>query len=218
MAEGTQARLRAGVVLLTPVVVLIGFLWGPYITDFTDNAAVVDEIAADTTRWSWATIISGAGLALTPLLVFSVRSYLRDAGEQRWSFIAVALVTVGAGLLAFITGSEFAVGMAIEAGASGEAVLEAREDWFIPVFAITMISFGAGWLSLAAAVRASGVLSNQLTWVVVVSLMVLTISLFIPLTGGQYLVGLSALVASWTLGIQMWNESSVVAEVQLSPA
>lgn len=36
--------------ILTPVVVWIGFVWGPYITDFTDSALVAEEIAVDKMR------------------------------------------------------------------------------------------------------------------------------------------------------------------------
>jgi hypothetical protein len=218
MSVSTQARLRAGVVIVTPVVVLIGFIWAPYLSDFTDNSAVADEIAANTTRWNWAAIISGVGLALTPLLAFSIRNYLREAGEQRWSFIAVPLVTIGAGLLAFLAGSEFATGPAIDSGASGSAVLDAREDWFMPMIFIALAIFAAGFLSLAAAVRTSRVLSDAQSWVVVGALVVLAVSLFIPVTGGQYLVGIAAIVAAWPLGYRMWNVPSATAGVQPSPA
>jgi hypothetical protein len=204
MSEHSQARMRAGIVLLTPVVVLIGFAWGPYITDFTDNAALAEEIAADTTRWSTAAVISGLGLALTPILAISIRHYLRSAGEQKWSFIAVPLVTVGAVMLAFFTGSDFTIAQAIDAGASGEAVLEEREYWFIPILMVSLAVFGAGWLFLAAAIRAADVLPSTETRVTIVALIVLTVSLFIPLTGGQYLVGISALVAWWVVGRRMW--------------
>ncbi len=94
MSQLTQARLRVGVVAVAPVVVLIAFLYQPYIADFTDNAAFADEVAADTTRWAWSATIGAAGLALTALLIISLRSYLRAAGEQLWSFIAVPLVVV----------------------------------------------------------------------------------------------------------------------------
>ena len=83
MSEVTQARLRAAVVAVAPAVLLIGFLYHPYVNDFTDQAAFADEVAGDPTRWAWSSIIAAVGLALTVLLVFSLRSYLRAAGEQR---------------------------------------------------------------------------------------------------------------------------------------
>lgn len=220
MSEFTQARLRVGVVAVAPVVVLIGFLWAPYIANFTDNAAVADEVAADTTRWAWSTTINAVGLALTALLIISLRSYLRTAGEQLWSFIAVPLIVVGGVLIAYVTGADLGLANAIEAGASGEAVLKAGEPWFFGTFLPAAIIFGLGWLSLAAAVYKSGVLSHQLTWVVVGALVVLTVAIFIPTGWGRYVIGVAAIVASWTLAYQMWSETreAPMTGAQPSPA
>ncbi len=220
MSELMQARLRVGIVAVAPVVVLIGFLWAPYIADFTDNAAVAAEVAADTTRWAWSTTVNAVGLAFTALLIISLRSYLRAAGEQLWSFIAVPLVLGGAVLIAYVTGASLGLANAIEAGASGEAVLEAGEPWFFGTFLPAAIIFGLGWLSLAAAVYKSEVLSRQLTRVVVGALVVLTVAIFIPTGWGQYLIGVAAIVASWPLAYQMWTETRAtpVAGTQPSPA
>ena len=127
-------------------------------------------------------------------------------------------MTIGAVLLAFLTGSDFAMAAAIEGGASGEAVLEAREAWFVPILVVTGVIFGLGWLSLAAAIRASHILDAQQTWIVVGALVVLTIALFIPMSGGQYLLALSAIVASWLIGYHMWNDANPVTTTQPSPA
>ena len=126
MSELTQARLRAAVVAVVAVVVLISLLYHPYVTDFTDQAAFADEVAGDPTRWAWSSIIAAVGLALTVLLAFSLPSYLKAAGELTWSFIAAPLLTAGAVLIAYIgPGSELGLTTAIEAGASGQAVIDA---------------------------------------------------------------------------------------------
>ena len=43
MSETGQARIRAGVVAIAPVLLLIGFLI-PYIGDITDNVEIATEI------------------------------------------------------------------------------------------------------------------------------------------------------------------------------
>ena len=219
MSELTQARLRAGVVAVAPIVVLFAFLYQPYIADFNDNAAFAGGVAADTTRWAWATTITAVGLALTALLIVSLRSYLRAAGEQLWSFIAVPLVVVGAVLIAYVTGVNLGLANAIEAGASGEAVLKAGEPWFFGTILPTTIIFGLGWLSLAAAVYKSEVLSRQLTWVVVGALVVLTVALFTTTGWGRYVIGVALIAASWPLAYQMWIETreAPMAGAQPSP-
>ena len=50
MSALTQARLRVAVVVVAPVVVLVTFLYQPYIAHFTGEAAYVDEVAVNTTR------------------------------------------------------------------------------------------------------------------------------------------------------------------------
>ncbi len=50
MSETGQARIRASVVAIAPVVLLIGFLIVPYVGDSTDNMEIAKEIGGDTGR------------------------------------------------------------------------------------------------------------------------------------------------------------------------
>ena len=212
------------VVAVAPVVLLISFLWHPYFEwhaydDFNENAEqLAASYADDPTRWAWSIIISAVGLALTVLLVFSVRSYLRAAGEQSWSFPAAALVTAGAVLIAHNNGMQLGVLAAIEAGASGEAVFDAADPWATGMYGGGSVLFGLGWLSLATAVYRSEVLSRRLTWVAVSALVVLTVAL--TWTWGNVVIGVAATVAAWPLAYQMWVETqaTAVAGAQPSPA
>ncbi len=204
MSERTQARLRAAVVAVAPVVVLIGFLYHPYVGDLTDRAAVADEVAADTTRWAWSHLIAAAGLALTLLLAVSVRSYLRVAGEQTWSFVAIPLLVIGGVMFAALTGVEIGMAAAVEGTAQGEAFADAAEPWMTPLILGGAVVFGLGWLSLATAIYRSEVLSRELTWVVVAALVVLTVALFIPTGWKFYVIGVASVVSAWPLAYQMW--------------
>jgi hypothetical protein len=218
ISEITQARLRAAVVAIAPVVVLIGFLYAPYVGDLTDSAAAADGVADDTTRWAWSRMVQVVGLALLPLLVFSVRSYLKAAGEQLWSFLAAPLVTVGAVLFAYITGLELGLAPVVEAGASAEAVIDATDPWFIPTLLVAAVIFGLGWLSLAAAIYRSKVLSRELTWVVIAALVALTVAIFIPTGWAFYVIGVGAIVASWPIAYQMWLETTETPVAAAGPA
>ena len=89
-------------------------------------------------------------------------------------------------LFAYIAaGSQLGLATAIEAGASGEAVIDATEPWFTGIYGVAAVLFGLGWLSLAAAVYRSQVLSRELTWVVIGALVVLTVAPFIPTGWGN---------------------------------
>jgi hypothetical protein len=206
-----QQQFRVAVVLLAPVVILVSFVWAPYVSNFTDNEAVAAKIAANTSRWEWAMLLQAIGLSMTPLAVFALRHYLRDAGEDRWSFVAAGLLTIGSVMLAFGVGTDQTIAVAIDGGASGEAVLDARDAWLLPTLTVSLVVFSLGWLSLALAVRASGVLASQTNRIVTAALIVVAISVFIPVTGGQYLAALGAIVALWPLGLQMRKETSPVS-------
>ncbi len=220
LSDVTQARLRAAVVAITPVVVLIGFLYAPYIGDLTDNAAIADEVAADSTRWAWAHLVQVIGLALAPLLVFAIRTYLRAAGENLWSFIAVPLVTVGAAFLAFLTGGELLMTAVVETGTSVEEVLDAADPWVTPTIIVAIVMIGLGWLSLAAAIYRSEVLGRELTWVVVAALVVFSVANLIPLGWALYVMGAALIVALWPIAYQMWTETreAPMAAERPSPA
>ena len=215
MSEVTQARLRAGVVAIAPVVLLIGLLYHPYVGDLTDRAALAEEVAADTTRWAWSHLIVAAGLALTLLLAVSVRSYLRAAGEQMWSFVAMPLLVIGGGMFAAITGVEIGAAAAVEGTAQGEAFADAADPWVMPLILGGAVVFGLGWLSLATAIYRSEVLGRELTWVVVGALVALTVAAFIPAGWAFYVIGVAAVVAGWPLAYQMWLDTS---EEPVSPA
>ena len=81
MSEVTQARLRAAVVVIAPVVGLIGATVHPYIGDLTDNAATARVVEADPTRWAWAHVIEMGGNVLLVLAVIAIASYLRASGS-----------------------------------------------------------------------------------------------------------------------------------------
>ena len=87
-------------------------------------------------------------------------------------------------------------------------MIDATEPWLLPTLLAAAVLFGLGWLSLAAAVYRSQVLSRALTWVVIGALVVLTVAPFIPAGWGEYLIGAGLIVAAWPLVYQMWQETT----------
>ena len=88
MPELTQARLRAAVIIIAPVVGLIGATVHPYIGDLEDNAETARVIADDTTRWAWAHVIEMGGNALFVLAVIA------RSRPARWCHSAPSLSIV----------------------------------------------------------------------------------------------------------------------------
>ena len=72
---------------------LAGFAYHPYVANGTDEAALAAAVASDTTRWGLSHLAIGIGYALAALAFIAIRSYLREAGEERWSVVALPLIS-----------------------------------------------------------------------------------------------------------------------------
>ena len=221
MSEVMQARLRAGVVAIAPVVWLIGATYHPYIGDLADNAETAAVVAADPTRWAWAHVIEMGGNVLLVLAVVWIGSYLRASGERLWSFIAVPLITVGIVLFTAVLGMSLSFSAMHEVGAPLEAVMDAVDPWYLPITLVILITAGLGFLSLAAAIYRSRALSRELTWVATAAIVMVALTLLVPSTWGEQVLSVAAMVAFWPLAYRMWQntiEAPVVTAAPPSPA
>ena len=61
MSATTKARVRAAIAAIAPAVLLVGFVYHPYVANATDEAALADAAASDTTRWGLSHLAIGMG-------------------------------------------------------------------------------------------------------------------------------------------------------------
>src|SRR5215203_3361427 len=174
MSTTTTARLRAATVAIAPAVLLAALVYHPYIANLTDKASL------------------------------AVRSYLREAGEERWSVLGLPFIVLGSTLFAFLPAMEIAMLAAAESGADVQAVLTALDPWFFPILLTGAINFALGVLGFAMGIVRSGVLGPRLTWLVVGALVVMAAARFVPAGAAIYVGGASAIVALWPLAYEMW--------------
>jgi hypothetical protein len=216
VSHETSARLRAAVVGLAPVVLCFGFAYHPYVANGTDEAALAEAATEDTTRWGIAHLAIGVGYGLAVLAFIAVRRYLRDAGEERWSVIALPLLVFGSTLFIPLTGMEFALLAAAETGGDVEAVQEELMPWFIPLVLGGALCFALGAVSLATAIVRRRVLSSVLTWVSASGLVVMAAARFVPLGAAQIVLGIAAVPALWPLAYAMWSPRRSALSADLS--
>ncbi len=202
MSEATLSRVRAAIVAVAPLLLLIGFIYLPYVNDWTDQAKVAEAVTDDATRWAWAGIILAVGLGFMLAACVAIRMHLAAEGEQRWSALAVLLLVVG-GPLFLESHAHLGYTYAEGAGANIETMFSSAGDWSALLIIATAI-FGLGWLSLAMAIYRSRVLSRELTWASVLGLVVLTVMLFIPMGWATYAAGVAAIVGLWPIAYHMW--------------
>ncbi len=206
----TRARFRAAIVAIGPAVLLAGFVYHPYVANATDTAAIAAAAAADTTRWGLSHLAIGVGYGLAVLAFLAIRSYLREAGEERWSSLALPFIAFGSALFVILPGMEFAPLAAAETGGDAEAAQDELVPWLVPMLVTAAITFALGALGFALGIVRSGVLSPQLTWLVAGALVVMAAARFVPLGAAQIVIGVAGIVALWPLAYEMWNRPEAV--------
>src|SRR5829696_1843939 len=158
MSTTTQARFRAAIVAIAPAVLLFAFVYHPYIANLTDKAAVAAALASDTTRWGFSHLAIGLASGLVVLAFLAIRSYLREAGEERWSVLALPFIVMGSMLFAFPPAMEIAMLAAAEEGADLQAVLTALDSWFFPILLTAAVTFAIGVFAFAKGIVDSRIL------------------------------------------------------------
>jgi hypothetical protein len=195
---------RVAVLIAAPVVLLASLVTHPYLAGRLPNDAEVAAAVTDgTTYWGLVHLATSVASGLIILAFLAIRSYLREAGEDRLSAFGLPFVVIGSTLFAVLPGMEFAPLAAVETGASTaevEATQAALASWFLPVLVTGAFSFAIGVLTFARALLVRTLGSRELTRVVVVALIVMATSRFVPLAAVQFYVqGVAAIVALWPL-------------------
>jgi hypothetical protein len=201
----TRARLGAAIVVIAPVVVLAGVLYHPYLSGVFDAEELAAAVEADTTRWGLAHLAVAFGYGLLAVAFVAIRSYLRKAGDQRWSGLALPFAVLGCTMFAVQAGMEFGPLAAAEAGGDVEEAQEELVPWVIPTVAIGAIAFALGVLGFAKGIADARILGRGRTRLVVVALVVMAAVRFVPLGETLYVHGAAALVALWPLAYTMWS-------------
>ena len=202
----TRARFGASIVAIAPAVLLFAFVYHPYIANLTDKAAVAAALPSNTTRWGFSHLAVGLGSGLVVLAFLAIRSYLREAGEERWSVLALPFIVMGSMLFAFPPAMEIAMLAAAEEGADLQAVLSALDSWFFPLLLTAAVTFAIGVFAFAKGIADSRILSRRLTWLVVGALVVMAVARLVPVGAVQFYVqGVAGIVALWPLAYEMWK-------------
>ena len=206
MSTTTRARIRAAIVAIAPAVLLFAFVYHPYIANLTDKAAVAAALTSDTARWGLTHLAVGVGSGFAVLAFLAIRSYLREAGEDRWSILGLPFIVMGSTLFAFLPAMEIAMLAAAEEGADVQAVLTALDSWWFPILLTAAATFAIGILGFAKGIADSRILSRRLSRLVVGALVVMAVARLVPLGAVQFYVqGAAGIVALWPLAYEMWK-------------
>jgi hypothetical protein len=206
MSTTTRARIRAAIVAIAPAWLLFAFVYHPYIANLTDKAAVAAALTSDTARWGLLHLAVGVGSGFAVLAFLAIRSYLREAGEDRWSILGLPFIVMGSTLFAFLPAMEIAMLAAAEEGADVQAVLTALDSWWFPILLTAAVTFAIGVFAVAKGIADSRILSRRLSRLVVGALVVMAVARLVPVGAVQFYVqGAAGIVALWPLAYEMWK-------------
>lgn len=211
MQAKTRARWGALNLVLAPIVVLVAFASHPHIGTRVGepglNEAIATEIAAGPGMWIVSHLLLAVGSGLVALAFISLRGYLREAGDQRWSAVGLPFVVLGSVLFALLPAMEMAPLAAHEAGVDVAAVQEALDATiFGPVLLAGSILFGIGAIAYALGVHRSQALGQTTGLIVAGALVVAAITRFVPVFWVLFYVQSAALiVAMWPVAYAMWQ-------------
>lgn len=201
---------RVAILAVAPAVLCVALVAHPFISGRLPNEAEIAEgVIADTTMWAVVHLAASVASALIAIAFLAVRSYLREAGENRLSVCGVPLIVMGSTLFAVLPGMEFAPLAAAESGATMaevEAAQTAIVNWFVLVLLAGAFTFSTGVILFATAIWTTRVAGPGLTTVVVAALVVMAVTRFVPLSIAQfYAQSAAALIALWPLAYLMWT-------------
>lgn len=214
MPATMRTRSRSAIVAIAPAALLAALVTHPFLPGRLPNdAAVAAAVAADTTRWGLVHLATGVASGLVILAFLAIRSYLRDAGEERFSAVGFPFIVIGSTLFTLLTGLEFAPLAAAEVGA-GLADIAATQaalaPWFVPLLATAALTFAVGVLYFVTGIVDSHLLTPRLNRVVVTALIIMAVSRALPFAAVQFYVQSSAgIVALWPLAYHMWRQPKV---------
>src|SRR5918994_593147 len=146
----TTTRFRAAIVAVAPAGLLAVLTYHPHNPGRMPNIeAPAGAVIADTTRWGLAHLAIGVASGLLVLAFLAIHGYLREAGEERWSALALPFIVMGSTLFTLLPGMEFAPLAAAKTGGDVQAAQAALEPWFVPVLVTGGLAFGLGVVGFA---------------------------------------------------------------------
>ncbi len=202
-------------VAISPFVIMVGAIVLPFSGDTGERGAAFAALAAGSpVRWQWGGLLMAISDGMMLLSLFAIRGFLRSAGENVWSFFMVPLGTLAYVWAIFSMGEVFTLPLAIEAGASGEALLGSE----LQVVNVYYLSFVPGLLSricLLVGIWRSRVLSRPLTWALIVVTLLDPLLFAVTLgssVASQYAPLLPAFFTAGVLSYHMWIRQPAVAD------
>ncbi len=189
----TRNQYQALSIAIFPMVLAIGILTIPVVTDYADHA-LAEQAAGQTARWFWGHLICAVAFGLGALAACSIAGHLHQIGEGP-DVVGLPLTAVGAALQAAGLGADGIGPLAVAAtGSSAQAYFDGSATWVTGVFIAGSMTFGAGLIVQVICLIRAGVITGPARRIVFIAAITFAGAGAIPSGWGLYGVAAAALV------------------------
>lgn len=164
-------RLHVLFILAFPVVLTLGIVLIPVVTDYT-NHSLAEQAVGQTKRWFSGHLISAIAFAISILAVYSIDRHLQ-LSSRSLPVITLPLITVGAGLYAAGLGADGIGPVAVQSSGNSPVIFfDGSGLWATGTFIAGTIVFGMGLLIMVIGAIELGLLSGWPRYVSFISALV----------------------------------------------
>lgn len=168
-------RLEVIYILAFPVVLTIGIVLIPVVTDYTDHQ-LAEAGVGRTMPWFLGHIIAAVGFALSILAVSSIDKHLQRS-SQSLPVLALPCITLGAGLYAAGLGADGIGPVAVlTAGHSPVIFFDGSTMWVTGTFMAATLLFSIGLLSTVIGGIRRGLLRGNSRYIAFVSTLIFLVA------------------------------------------
>ena len=193
---------QAYYLFIFPVVLTIGILLIPVVTDYSDHQLAAKGVEL-TSRWFLGHMISAVAFGLSLLSVDPIEEYLRKNSYRLPSFIKI-LMAVGAGLYAAGLGADGIGPIAVNISTSDPTLFFKGSGWWVSgTFMAGTVFFGIGLISLIGHANNAAMLKGNWRYVAFVSALIFVSVPAIPSGWGLYGEALASFGVFFPLGFSI---------------
>jgi hypothetical protein len=200
----TRNQFQALPIAIFPVILVIGILTIPVVSDYADHA-LAEQAAGQTARWFWGHLVCAVAFGIGALAACSIGGHLYQIGEGLEA-VGLPLTVVGAALQAAGLGADGIGPLAVSAaGVPARAYFDGSGTWVTAVFIAGSMTFGAGLITQVVRLIRAGVVTGPLRRIVFLAAITFAGAGAIPSGWGLYGVAAAALVVYLPISAAVWR-------------
>jgi hypothetical protein len=199
-------RSQAMLVLAFPIILSIGIVLIPVVSNFSDHA-IATEAVNMTGRWFTGHILSAVAFGMSILSVIAIQTFQRDQSYEIPSFI-LPMMAIGAALYAAGLGADGIGPIAVKSSGSTPILFFDGSGWWVSgTFIAATAFFGVGLISLVGHTNQNQMVKGIWRYVTFISALLFIAVPAIPSGWALYGEAIAAFGVFFPLGLAIWRSA-----------